>query len=211
MKSILIFGGSFDPPHLGHFNTALAVQNTFHFETIYFLPCKTSVLKKPSQAGMEHRFKMLQLMLNDHPEFKISTLELDRDSPSYMTETLQQIRQTVDYSCSVTLLLGMDAFLGLEQWHEYKTLPSLCHLLVIQRPGFTPHTVPEPLAHLFQGPCQNAHELLNHPNGIFAYFNAGNYPISSTDIRAKIHIGKDVSDSIPKAVDAYIKHHELYR
>ncbi len=211
MKSVLIYGGSFDPPHLGHCKTALAVQEFFHFETVFFLPCKTPVLKKPTRAEANHRLKMLQLLLNDHPEFKISTIELDRDTPSYMTETLRQIRDTVGQACSITLLLGMDAFLNLSQWHAYETLPTLCNLLVIQRGGVSTTTAPDPLAQLFQERCLNAHDLLNHPHGKIAYFDAGDYPISSTDIRDKIRSGEDVSKDLPKAIDDYIKRHGLYR
>ena len=218
MKSILIYGGSFDPPHLGHLKTALAVQDYFHFDTVFFLPCKTPVLKKPTQAEASHRLQMLQLMLNlekavesrfnHHPEFEISTVEIDRDTPSYMTETLQQIRETVGHACSITLLLGMDAVLSLPQWHEHETLPRLCNLLVIKREGVTEH---EPLTGLFPEPCHHARDLLSHPNGKIEYFDAGDYPISSTDIREKIRSGQDVSDALPKAVDDYIKHHGLYQ
>lgn len=211
MKSILIYGGSFDPPHLGHFKTALAVQNDVHFETVFFLPCKTPVLKRPTHAEAGHRLKMLQLMLQDHPEFKISTVELDRNTPSYMTETLRQIRETVGPACSITLLLGMDAFLNLSQWHAFETLPMLCNLLVIKRQGVSTTTAPAPLAQLFEATNLNPCDLLNHPNGKIAYFNAGDYPISSTDIREKIRLGNDVSNQLPEAIDDYIKRHGLYR
>lgn len=214
MNPILIYGGSFDPPHWGHFKTALAVQHACHFQTVFFLPCKTPVLKKPTQADAHHRLNMLQLMLDAStavPEFKISTIELDRSTPSYMTETLQQIRKTAGSSCSITLLLGMDAFLCLPQWHAYDTLPTLCNVLVIHRPGVLCPAVPDTLTRLFPISCQNAHDLRKHPHGAIAYFNAGDYPLSSTDIREKIRSGQDVSEDLPKSMEDYIKHHGLYR
>lgn len=219
MKSILIYGGSFDPPHWGHLKTALAVQHACHFQTVFFLPCKTPVLKKPTQANVNHRLHMLQLMLQQNnlgpsitanSKFQISTIELDRESPSYMTETLKQIRKTVGSSCSMTLLLGLDAFLNLPQWHAYEILPTLCNLLVIKRQSAVCPTSPDTLLHLFPTACPNAKDLLNYQNGQIAYFNAGEYPISSTEIRKKIRLGKDISDDVPKSIHDYIKRHGLY-
>lgn len=208
MKSILIYGGSFDPPHLGHLNTALAVQNYCHFDTVYFIPCKKPVLKKTILADENHRLKMLQLLLNQNPEFQINTVELNRETPSYMTETLQQIRKNVGKNCSITLLVGMDAFANLALWHEYKKLPRLCNLLVINR-GEIPF--PEFLIDIFPDRCQHAYDLLDYSQGKIAFFDAGNFPISSTQIREKIQSGKRVSEDLPKPVEDYIKHHGLYQ
>lgn len=208
MKSILIYGGSFDPPHLGHLKTAITVQEHCHFETVFFIPCKKPVLKKTIPAESSHRLKMLQLMLNEHPEFQINTIEMDRETPSYMTETLQQLRKTVGKNCSITLLMGMDAFVNLSQWHEFEKLPTLCNLLVIKREGITN---PETLLDIFPECLPHVRDLLSHPQGKVAYFDAGDYPVSSTKIREKIRLGEDVSDALPKTVEEYIRHHGLYQ
>lgn len=208
MKSILIYGGSFDPPHLGHLNVALTVQAHFKFETVLFLPCKIPVLKKTTQASEQHRLNMLKLMLKHHSEFQINTVELERDTPSYMSETLQQMRATYGLECSITLLLGMDAFMGLPRWHECNKLPTLCNLLVIKRQD-TPE--PDSLIGLFKEGCDNPKDLLTHVQGKVAYFDAGTYSISSTTIRENIHSGVDVSSILPEAVARYIKHHGLYQ
>ena len=207
---MLIYGGSFDPPHLGHLHTALNVQRHFHFDHIFFLPCKQPILKKQTQAKATDRINMLQIMLKEYPEFSISTLEIDRDTPSYMTETLKSLRKEWGNECSITLLMGMDAFVNLNRWHEWEKIPTLCNLLVIQRPQSSKNTTPPTIPALEIQSSQDL-DLLTTAYGKFTVFDAGEYPISSTEIREKIRLKKDVSEHLPKEVADYIRRHGLYQ
>ena len=214
MQSILIYGGSFDPPHLGHLNTALNVQRYFHFDKIIFLPCKIPVLKNPTKASAQDRIKMLQLMLKNYPEFSISTVEIDRETPSYMTETLKSLREQLEStnnpSVSMSLLLGMDALINLPQWHQFEKIPTLCNLLIIKRHGISKKNYPEILQKMFNSPCQHARDLLESRNGKLVFFDAGQYPISSTALREKIQHKETINNELPDAVHDYINQHGLY-
>ena len=211
IKHMLIYGGSFDPPHIGHLNTAINVQKQFHFDKFIFLPCKIPVLKQATSAGTLDRVNMLKLMLQDNPEFSISTQEIERSTPSYMSETLRCFRQKLGAEISITLLLGADAFCNFNQWHHWTKIPTLCNLLIIMRPGIKPANWPEPLsALLLQHQCMDPLDLLQSPFGKIAYVDAGQYPISSTDLRHTLKNINNKTNYLTKTVYDYIQKHQLY-
>lgn len=212
MKSMLIYGGSFDPPHFGHLKTALAIQQHCQFDHVFFLPCKVPVLKNPTQADPHHRLNMLTLMLTDYPQFEVMTSELDRETPSYMVDTLNDLRHQYGSTYSITLLLGMDAFLEVPRWFQSDKLPGLCNLLIIQRISITTVSdIPPALNHLFPKQCKDARDLKKHAHGAIAYDNAGNIPISSTAIREKVKLGQNIQGDLPDEVITYIKNQGLYQ
>lgn len=203
MNNILIYGGSFDPPHLGHIKTACAVQHNFSFDKFIFIPCKQSVLKNKCLTTSEQRLDMLKLALAPYSEFKfeIDTRELDRDTPSFMVDTLISFQEEYKNNASITLLLGMDAFLELPRWHQWEKLITLCDLLVMQRENAHQNKVISPLLKtaLDTSPCK-----LN-------FFEAGNYPIASSTLRKRIHAGEQLEkDLLSEAVYDYIVTHQLY-
>lgn len=209
-NTILIFGGSFDPPHLGHLNTALKVQRHFHFDQFIFLPCKKPVLKSANVATAAERLDMLKLMLSPYPNFTISTAEIDRNSPSYMFETLKFYRNELGKKCAITLLLGADAYFGFEKWYEWQQIAKLCNMLILYRQDNRLYAQSIPNNYGFHF-CEDADALLHHTHGKIAFFDAGDFPISSTSIRYKIKNGLDVESHLTKEVADYIRIHKLYR
>lgn len=209
--TILIYGGSFDPPHLGHLNVALKVQDHFHFDRFIFLPCKSPVLKNPSIASEKHRYEMLKILLSKYSQFSISTCELDRDTPSYMVDTLEKFRNELGSQVSITLLLGQDAFFQLNRWHDWYKLPKLCNLLVIYRSGILlEQNISEKILSMFVDCRQLPFDILNSPCGKLTYFNAGSYPVSSTDIRHTIQSEGCVDFGLSKEIVDYIQRYNLY-
>jgi len=208
IKPILIYGGSFDPPHLGHIKTACAVQQTFSFEKFIFVPCKQSVLKNKSIATNKQRLDMLKLALEPYANakfrFEIDTRELDRDTPSYMVDTLESFHLDNHYinHASFTLLLGMDAFLDFPRWHQWEKILTLCDLLIMQRAGF----------HQNKPIPQELQAALNTSSCKLHFFEAGNYPIASSTLRERINAHETLEkNQLPKAVHDYIKAHQLYQ
>lgn len=209
---IIIYGGSFDPPHNGHINTALAVQKHLRFEKFIFLPCKIPVLKTATKASAEQRLHMLQLAIEDYPEFSIDTRELMRDGPSYMVETLQSFRQELGEKTPITLLLGIDAFSQLPQWYCWQQLLSLCNVLVISRADFDDQALPTDIKTLLlTQEINDKKALLQQAWGNIYRYDAGQYLISSSMIRQKIQAGHDVSAYLPANVLEYIKIQALYQ
>lgn len=210
MKNMAIYGGTFDPPHLGHLKTAQAVQHYFHFDQFIFLPCKTPVLKDAALATSKQRLDMLKLALKDYQNFTIDTRELERDTPSYMVDTLLSIRKEVGETIPLTLCIGMDTFLQLPKWHAWQDILNLCHLLVMKRETTEerPSNVLKQL--LADKESTNKQSLLVQPKGKIYRFDAGQYPISSTWLRQQIQLGEDVSTYLPEKVYQYIKTQALY-
>ena len=207
----IIYGGSFDPPHYGHLNTALAVQNSMHFERFIFLPCKIPVLKAATVASSEQRISMLKLALASYPEFVIDTREISRKTPSYMVETLQSFRAELGEDAAITLLIGMDTFIELPQWHSWEQILHLSNLLVIKRAQINEHELPDVLKSLlFVHETVDKSALLTNPSGKIYRFDAGQYAISSSLLRLHIQAGNSVEPFLPADVLQYIKDEGLY-
>lgn len=211
MKSIAIFGGTFDPVHTGHMQISLAIQTFFNFDSYYFLPCKTPIIKPPNLASSQQRVEMLRLAIKDYPQFQLDLREINRDSPSYMVKTLSSFR-TENKHESITLIMGYDAFLSLSNWHQWKKIIKLANLLVISRDHCPSSPVLEPVKELLlKHRTEIQTELLRSEAGKIVLFNAGNYDISSTHIREALKNHCSVEGLLPEKVLQYIKQSRLYQ
>ncbi len=215
MNNLLIFGGTFDPVHLGHINTAKHIQQFFNFDQFAFLPCKQPVLDKSSLTSpSEHRLTMLNLALAEqdkHYHFYVDHHEISRNSPSYMTTTLEEFRQELGKKLPITLLMGLDAFCHLPQWHQWQKLIKLANLLVIARQGYKETPMPEEVKTLLRThETTNQKTLLTTSHGLITRFDAGKYDISSTKIRSVLVDNKTIGDALPNSVHHYIIENKLY-
>lgn len=211
MNSIAIFGGTFDPIHQGHVQTSLSIQSNFNFDSYYFLPCKIPVLKSAAYANNQQRIDMIELVIKNHPEFKVDLREIKRDSPSYMVETLTSFREE-NKEASLTLILGYDAFLTLPQWHHWKEIIKLSNLLIINRNQFSSVSMPEEIKELLMHHTTELKtDILSKKAGFIYLYDAGNYEISSTHIREALKKNKQMSEQVPEEVAQYIKQWALYQ
>ncbi|KTD73527.1 nicotinate-nucleotide adenylyltransferase [Legionella tucsonensis] len=211
MHSIAIFGGTFDPIHNGHLQASKFIQTHIKFDSYIFLPCKTPTIKPPTFANNVQRVEMLKLAIKEIPDFMLDLREIERDSPSYMVETLESFR--LEYpKASITLIVGYDAFLSLPCWHQWEKIITLANLLIINRKEFARQTIPETMQEFLKKyRTKKKIELLNTQAGKVFLFDAGNYNISSTSIREEIQQGADVKNKLPYIVYEYIKSQELYQ
>ncbi|CEG60849.1 nicotinate-nucleotide adenylyltransferase [Legionella micdadei] len=214
MRNLVIYGGTFDPPHNGHINTAINVQNHFNFDCFLFLPCKTPVLKNHAVATPEQRIQMLKLALASQSKqnnFKIDLSEIHRATPSYMVDSLQHFRKEYGENVAITLLMGADAFSQLPRWHAWRKLLTLANLLVIKRAGFTEETNDALIkALLLKHETHDDTAMTKQPHGLIYRFDAGNFNFSSTWIREQLGENRDLTDFLPQAVIRYIKRESLY-
>ena len=211
MNNLIIYGGSFDPLHNGHLNTALNVQNAFHFDQFIFLPCKTPVLKNANMASSEQRVLMLELAIAPYPDFEISLEEVMRPTPSFMVDTLEFFRKQLP-DCAITLLIGMDSFLQLPQWHSWQKILTLSNLLVMTRPQVDEQRAGELIKNLLlTHEVTDKRALLTNRFGKIYRYNAGEYDVSSTWLREQIRSGVDIEPYLPASVYQYIKKQGLYQ
>ena len=126
-KPIGIYGGTFDPIHLGHLNSALEAQRILDLDSVHFVPCKTPVHKESNVASAKQRYAMLMLATESVPEFKISDCEIVRDGPSYIVDTLTEYRSKYPTQ-PLCLMLGTDAYMQLSTWNRWQNLPGWIYI-----------------------------------------------------------------------------------
>jgi len=134
IKPIGIFGGTFDPIHIGHLRTAYELMNHLDLAQIRFVPCRLPPHQKSPHASTDVRLAMLHAAVTGNGDFVIDDREFNREGVSYSVDTLESFRDEFPKR-SLGLVLGMDAFLGFETWHRWQDILKLAHLIVARRPG----------------------------------------------------------------------------
>ncbi len=206
-----IYGGTFDPVHYGHLRPALDVFQALPFSEIRFLPCGRPPHREMPHADARHRLAMLRLALAGQPAFRLDEREIHRKGPSFMVDTLTELRE----ECGprpLALILGFDAFLGLEAWHQWRRIPELAHLVVTRRPGSREAEIEtRPALSELVAQRQTAGEALPaRPAGGLVFVPVTQLDISSSRIRALIAAGKDARYLLPDNVCELIKQEKLY-
>ena len=130
-----IFGGTFDPVHYGHIKPALSIKQVLSLSSLRFIPNRIPPHRETPWLSTNQRLVLLQSALRDYSDVVVDERELGRDGPSYMVDTLASLREDLPDE-SLCLIIGMDAFIGITSWFEWKKLFDLCHLVVTTRPGF---------------------------------------------------------------------------
>lgn len=185
-----VFGGSFDPVHLGHLLVAEGARDALGLDAVLFVPALTPP-HKPDRAlaSAADRTAMLERALAGNPAFELSRLELDGPS-RYTVETLRALRATRARDAELVLVLGADSLRELPTWHEPDAIRGLARLAVARRPGA--EDAPS------EGPG-----ILLLPTPPVA--------ISASDVRARIRSGRSIRYLVPDAVREYIEERRLYR
>jgi nicotinate-nucleotide adenylyltransferase len=204
-----LFGGSFDPVHLGHVATAEELLARFPFREIRFLPAARSPLKVA--AGEKwHRLAMLKLALQCKRALTIDASELELPPPSYTIDTLRRVRSRLGPQEPLIFILGLDSFLELPRWKDWRQLTDFAHLLVVSRPGSHPHFAAELAAWLEPRHTDAPEDLARTPHGAVLLAETVPFDIASRTIRAAVAAGRDTGNWLNPRVRDYIEHHHLY-
>jgi len=208
-----IFGGTFDPVHLGHVALAAAALRELPLSEVLWLPSGSPGHRAPPVASGAHRLAMLELALAGHPRFRIDSAELASDAPTYTVHTLTRLRREFGGAQPLVLLLGADSFLSLPTWLRWRELFGLAHIAVADRPGHQHHAsaMPAELALEVQHRAAAAARLGECAAGSVVHFAMPQVDISSSAVRLAITAGKSASHLLSGAVLAYIDAHRLYR
>ena len=137
-RRVAFFGGSFDPPHLGHLAVARTAREALGLETVLFAPVGSQPLKPVgSTASFEDRVAMTELAIAGEPGFAISLADAPRSSggPNYTLDTLTYVRKELRPDVMLYCLMGADSFVGLRLWHRAVEIPFVAPLIVASRPG----------------------------------------------------------------------------
>jgi len=202
-RRIALFGGSFDPVHLGHTAVARAAARQIEAETVIFIPAKCSPLKGfLPHAGDEDRLKMIELAIQEDDVFSVSDCELRRPAPSYTLDTVKQFQTDYGPETSIHWLLGADSVDDLIYWYAIDQLIDVCNLAVMIRGGYEAPTFDQYLS--LWGP-ERIQKLQDN------VIRTPAVEVSSTQIRESLATGRDTSGMLAPQVAAYISQHGLYR
>jgi nicotinate-nucleotide adenylyltransferase len=141
-RRVAFFGGSFDPPHLGHLGVARAAQAALGLDTVLFAPVGAQPLKpQGSTACFEDRLAMTRLAIAGEPGFAVSLDDAPKSSgaPNYTLETLLTLRAELSPESTLFCLMGADAFAAFRHWHRAAEIPFVASLIVVSRPGESLH------------------------------------------------------------------------
>ena len=208
---IALFGGTFDPPHLGHLNMAKHCVAELGLTELRFLPCAIPVHKQRPSVTDEDRLIMLEKLLQNEPKLCIDTRELERHGPSYTLLTLQELRQENPNS-GIVFLMGMDSFNSLHKWYQWQEIVQLCHILVYQRPGETLQPDTEVQQYLQQAQMKDKSQLHQQLAGGCYFLSGAQKDVASSDIRAAIKQQNTTALEpwLHRSVIEYIVQQQLY-
>lgn len=202
-----VFGGTFDPVHQGHLCTVASVRQQLDLAHVLFVPAARPRLRSVPTASATHRLEMLKRALASEPSFDVDDLELGRDGPSTTVLTLEALQY--DYQeTPICFILGIDAFLGLPQWHRWTELLELAHFVVMSRPG-TALPVERPTWWV-RAETTDLSIVHQRRAGSIVMVEVPPMDIAASNIRERLRAGDDISRSVPKSVIDYITEHRLY-
>lgn len=205
-----VFGGTFDPIHCGHLHIVKSCDHALHFRQVLFIPNKTPPHRVQPAASPKHRLAMVKAAIADEENFKISTLELEENGPSFAIQTLRKLsaEHPKDALC---FILGTDAFATFQQWYGHEKILDYCHLIIVNRPNFDFSHKPWCEKFIKQHQTHNAADLHQQRHGLIYLQQITPTPTSATEARARLATGLRQHIDLPDAVKAYIQTHELYR
>ena len=208
-RTVGLFGGTFDPVHFGHLRMALESKWSLGLDEMRLMPCHIPPHRQRTKISSEQRARLLELALTNCDEMQLEYCELRRSAPSYTVDTLNQLRQQGLQTNSITLLMGMDVFTKLTQWHQWERLRELAHIAVVTRPGFQ-QPLQEPLRQWLAVPDE-VNIIQQQPAGGIILLQQRLLDISATDIRNQLANGRSPRYLLPEKVLAYIEVNNLYR
>jgi nicotinate-nucleotide adenylyltransferase len=194
-----ILGGTFDPVHRGHLAIAGEVRNKLSLDTVLFMPAGQPWMKAGEDVTpAQHRVEMVWLAISGEPGFELSTLEIQRQGPTYTVDTLVELKDRLGEGVELFFIVGVGSLQELPLWHEPARLISLCTLVVVPRPGYS-------------SPDVNALEArIPGLSRRLVLLDGPNIDISATAIRERIAQGLSIADLVTDSVAQYIEEHKLY-
>jgi nicotinate-nucleotide adenylyltransferase len=195
-KRIALYGGTFDPVHLGHIEIARTVAELFEIEKVLFVPAQVAPHKigRPVTEPI-HRYAMLALATQDDPKLLISTFELDAPDRRYTVDTVEHFQRSLGDSTELFFIMGADSWSDITTWREWERLLKMTNHIVVTRPDY---------------------EVAKAPPGLgerVFFTDAVRKDISATNIRRLASEGRfdDLTKFVPQSVANYIRKYEIYR
>lgn len=198
-RRIGVFGGSFNPIHIGHLVIAEAAWQEFALEHVLFIPTADTPNKAMHHIDKYTRYRMVELAVADNPHFIISPIELERKGPSYTVDTIRLLKADAPADTEFYFIAGTDAVADLPTWKYNRELLASCHFICASRPGDV-EKVRRSVRYFGALGRQKIH-----------FLRTPELEISSTILRGLIRADRSVRYLIPEPVLAYIQEKQLYK
>ena len=221
-----LFGGTFNPVHMGHLNVAKEVKDGFPLDKVIFFPSAIPPHKiTESVVSAEDRLHMLRIAISSHPEFStafdISDIELKRVGPSYTIDTVNDYQSKMSGNNQLYLIMGIDAFFEIDTWKSFQDLFYTISFIVMPRPktdnNFDGNNLDKVKQFIYKNISSDytyspSEKKFHHPKNkdIFIY-DVTPIDISATKIRGLIKKGIPLQSMLPPGVEEYIRTKGLYR
>lgn len=202
--NIALFGGTFDPIHSGHLRAAKAAAAKFRLDRVLFVPSGNPPHKQEDRlTPFAHRFAMVALACKGDPRLIPSLIEAPnaKGRPQYSIDTVRTVRKGLGPDDHLYFLLGLDAFLDLPHWKQYRRLFELVNFIVVSRPGFRSGDI---LKRVRGSAADGAGFTISVLPGV-------RVAVSSRGIRESIRNGRGAAGLVPRLVEEYIVKEGLYR
>jgi nicotinate-nucleotide adenylyltransferase len=202
-----ICGGTFDPFHLGHLHTVLAVRESMQWDRVLYVPAFVQPFKQDREtAPGHHRFAMAVLATEPYDDLFVSPMELERGSVSYTVDTLRRLRADFP-EAMLDWIIGDDNLEKLHEWKEIDAIFELANFVVLTRAR---SSILNSQSSVPAGCCvSDASDRTTH--GSIIYAENPTVPVSSTEIRRRLRDGESIEELVDARVSRYIHHYGLYR
>ncbi len=215
LNGIGILGGTFDPIHLGHTQSAQIVATQLKLEKVLLIPAHISPHKTSADltphASAEQRAKMVEIACQEFPLFSCDTREIKRPGHSYTLDTLKELKRELPQK-TLYFIMGMDSLLSFTRWHQYMEILSLCHLVVNTRPHYSLKQLNADTQQLLDKYQTNdVKQLKQLKHGKIFFAQECIYDISSTKIRQLLNQKENCLQQLHPAISDFIHKNNLYR
>lgn len=194
-----VLGGTFDPPHNGHIAIAEQALAQLALDQVLFAPTRHPPHKPGNSiTAIEHRLEMVRLAIASHPRFALSRIDVDREGPTYTSDTMRLLREQLGNDVDLYFIMGMDSLANILTWHAPDQFIRVCKLAVFFRPGFT----------------ANIDELEKQLPGLrecVVFVPSPAIDIAASELQRRIRADLPITHLVPPAVETYIAQHNLYR
>lgn len=204
-----VFGGTFDPVHVGHLRAMVELRDALALDELRAVPCARPVHRDAPAAPPAARIAMLEAALADMARCTVDDREIRRGGPSYMIDTLESLRAEIP-DRALCLLLGRDAYAGLAGWKRWRELFELAHVVVAARPGVAVEPPPELAAEVTPRRVDDATALRGSRAGCVLFCATTELDVSARAIRALAASGKSLQWLVPRAVARMIETNAWY-
>jgi len=210
-----LFGGTFDPIHFGHLRAAQELITLLNLDRVIFIPAALPPHKTAREiTPFEHRLQMVRLAIAGNDQFSFSDVEKRRPGKSYSVDTVRYFLDSPDKNLELYFITGQDAFDAITTWREWEKLLSLCHFIVMTRPGYEnkglDHILPMELAARYVYHERN--NFFKDPQGCSIFFRKTTFlDISASEIRDRIQKGQSIQYLTPDDVIHYVETNHLYQ